>query len=118
MKMEIEALEANAGQAHELLAAMANPTRLMILCQLLDGEKSVSELATQLELRPSTVSQHLALLRKDRLVSKRREAQSFFYSLTGIEARVILDALYRLYCSPAGVHDCVGPVEGSIDNGR
>ena len=109
MKLEIEALEAKAGQAHELLAAMANPTRLMILCQLLDGEKSVSELASQLELRPSTVSQHLALLRKDRLVAKRREAQSFFYSLAGLEARVILDALYRLYCSPVGGQDCPSP---------
>jgi len=98
--MEIEALEEKAGQASALLAAMANEKRLMILCQLLGGEKSVSELAEQLDARPSTVSQHLALLRKDRLVATRREAQSLYYSLAGPEAREILDALYRLYCGP------------------
>jgi ArsR family transcriptional regulator, virulence genes transcriptional regulator len=98
--MKIEALEAKAEQASGLLAAMANEKRLMILCQLLDGEKSVSELASLLDVRPSTISQHLALLRKDRLVATRREAQSLYYSLAGDEARAILDALYRLYCAP------------------
>lgn len=98
--MQIQALEAKAGQASELLAAMANEKRLMILCQLLDGEKSVSELAQLLDVRSSTISQHLALLRKDRLVATRREAQSLYYSLAGGEAREILDALYRLYCEP------------------
>jgi len=100
VELRIESLGAKAGQAEELLAAMANRKRLLILCELFDGEKSVSELAGRLRLRPSTVSQHLTLLRKDRLVTKRREAQSFFYSLAGAEARVILEALYGLYCSP------------------
>lgn len=103
--MEIEALEAKAGQASNLLGAMANEKRLMILCELLDGEKSVSELALLLDVRPSTISQHLTLLRKDRLVATRREAQSLFYSLAGDEARAILDALYRLYCEPQAKDD-------------
>jgi DNA-binding transcriptional ArsR family regulator len=99
--MDIDALESKAKQASELLAAMANQKRLMILCQLLDGEKSVGELVEQLGARQSTVSQHLTLLRKDKLVATRRVAQSQYYSLAGTEARAILKTIYRLYCSPA-----------------
>ena len=97
--MDLAALERTSQQATELLAAMANEKRLMILCRLLRGEKSVKELAAELGARQSTISQHLAILRKDRLVTTRRVAQSQYYSLAGRHARAILRALYGLYCA-------------------
>lgn len=80
------------------MKALANETRLMLLCQIGEEEKSVNELATLLEMRPSSVSQQLALLRKDGLVEARRDAQTIYYSLKGEEAKNIINVLYELYC--------------------
>ena len=91
-------LEANAARACNLLKAMANPTRLMVLCQIAEGEKSVGELADLLQARESTVSQHLALLRKDRLVTTRRQGQTIFYTIASEPARQVLETLYAIYC--------------------
>jgi ArsR family transcriptional regulator, virulence genes transcriptional regulator len=101
MQIEPEIMREQAGRASQLLAAMANEKRLMILCQLVDGERTVGELAERLGVRQSTVSQHLALLKRDGFVESRRDAQSQFYSLAGTEARVVLQALYNLYCGNA-----------------
>ena len=101
MQMDLEVMRERAGRASQLLAAMANEKRLMVLCQLVDGERSVGQLAEFLGVRQSTVSQHLALLKKDGFVASRREAQTQFYSLAGDEARSVLEALYGLYCAPA-----------------
>lgn len=87
-----------ADQASELLKALSNRHRLLIICQLVDGERSVGELADALDLRDSTVSQHLALLRRDGLVSARRDAQSIFYSIASEPAREVLTTLYRVFC--------------------
>ncbi|GGI23062.1 transcriptional regulator [Bradyrhizobium guangdongense] len=100
MKMNIEVMERAADQASELLKALANRHRLLIICQLIDGERSVGELAEFLDLRDSTVSQHLALLRKDGLVSARREAQTIFYSIASEPAREVLKTLYQAFCAP------------------
>jgi DNA-binding transcriptional ArsR family regulator len=100
MKMNIGNMEAAADRASELLKALANRHRLLIVCQLIDGERSVGDLAEFLGLRDSTVSQHLALLRKDGLVSARRDAQTIYYSIASDPAREILTALYRVYCIP------------------
>ncbi|MEY9886373.1 DNA-binding transcriptional ArsR family regulator [Bradyrhizobium sp. USDA 328] len=100
MKMNVEVMERAADQASELLKALANRHRLLIICQLIDGERSVGELAEFLNLRDSTVSQHLALLRKDGLVSARREAQTIFYSIASEPAREVLKTLYQAFCSP------------------
>lgn len=94
-------MEAAADQASELLKALSNRHRLMIVCQLLDGERSVGQMAETLGLRDSTVSQHLALLRKDGLVSSRRDAQTIFYSIASEPAREVLSALYKVFCPPA-----------------
>ena len=101
MNINPDKMKAQASRASRLLSAMSNDKRLMILCQLSDGERTVNELADLLETRQSTVSQHLALLRKDGLVLPRREGQTQFYSLAGVEARSILETLYALYCEPA-----------------
>lgn len=100
MKIDSEIMERAADQASELLKALSNRHRLLIICQLIDGERSVGELAEFLSLRDSTVSQHLALLRKDGLVSSRRDAQTIFYSIASEPARQILTTLYQAFCAP------------------
>ena len=80
---------------------MANPHRLLIVCQLIEGERSVGELAQFLGIRDSTVSQHLALLRRDGLVTARRDGQTIWYTIASAEARELLKTLYRVYCTPA-----------------
>ena len=98
MRMQLDVMREKAGRASQLLSAMSNEKRLMILCQLVEGERTVGQLAEQLGVRQSTVSQHLALLKKDGFVESRRDAQSQYYSLAGTEARAVLEALYTLYC--------------------
>jgi DNA-binding transcriptional ArsR family regulator len=101
MKIEAETMQAAADRASELLKALANRHRLMIICQLIDGERSVGELATFLGIRDSTVSQHLALLRKDGLVAARRDGQTIWYSISSGPARELVKTLYRVFCAPA-----------------
>ena len=101
MKIDIDVMEAAADRASELLKALSNRHRLLIVCQLIDGERSVGDLAEFLGLRDSTVSQHLALLRKDGLVSARRDAQTIYYSIASDPARAVLTALFRVYCAPS-----------------
>ncbi len=103
-----------AGQAGELLKSLANPHRLMILCQLLERECSVGELAAFLDLRSSTVSQHLALLRRDGLVTARREAQTIYYDIASHAARRILETLFELFCAPEALNR-IGAVPANDD---
>ena len=100
MKIKTDTMEAAADHASELLKALANRHRLLILCQLVDGERSVGDLAGFLKARDSTVSQHLALLRKDGLVRARRDAQTIYYSIASDPARRVLETLYAIYCPP------------------
>jgi len=93
-------MERAADEASDLLKALSNRHRLLIICQLIDGERSVGELAESLDLRDSTVSQHLSLLRKDALVTARRDAQTIYYSIVSEPAREILKTLYQVYCAP------------------
>ncbi len=91
-------LQTRALRATGLLKAMANPVRLMVLCQLAEGEKSVGELESVVEVSQSALSQHLALLRSRGLVRPRRAGQTVFYALEGAEAPALLAALYEVYC--------------------
>ena len=92
---------AAADEASALLKALANRHRLIIVCQLTEKERSVGELAALLKIRDSTVSQHLALLRKDGLVTARRDGQTIWYSIGSAPARELVRTLYRVYCAPA-----------------
>jgi len=83
-------------EAGALLKAMANEKRLVILCHLLQGEKSVGEMEKLLDLSQSALSQHLARLRVAKIVKTRRSAQTIYYSLNGPNAEVILIALHGL----------------------
>ena len=98
--MDPAQMRANAGRASALMRALANENRLMILCQLVPGERSVGDLAEALDLRQAAVSQQLALLRKDGLVAPRRDGQTVYYALAGDAARRVLDVLYELFCAP------------------
>lgn len=91
-----------AAHAVELLKAMANEWRLMILCQLADGEKTVSELQEILGLSQSALSQHLAVLRREKIVKSRKHAQSVTYSLAGDEAPKVMNTLHEVFCETQG----------------
>lgn len=95
-------LEAKAEEVSALLTAMANPKRLLVLCTLLSGEKSVGDLAEIVRLTPAALSQHLGKMRALRLVATRRDGQTIYYRLASAEVRVVLDTLYRVYCAPQG----------------
>ena len=88
----------NAKRASNFLKALAHESRLVILCILAEREKSVSELEHELDLRQPTVSQQLARLRADGLVSTRRDGKVIYYSLASDEARIIIGAIYDVFC--------------------
>jgi ArsR family transcriptional regulator, virulence genes transcriptional regulator len=105
MKIKIEdntfsSLNSKAEEASTLLNAMANGKRLMVLCSLLDGEKSVGQLTAIVGLSQGALSQHLSKMRSMRLVDTRRDAQTIYYRLIIHEARKVLETLYSLYCAP------------------
>lgn len=95
---ELERMVDNAKRASNFLKALAHESRLVILCILAEGEKSVSELEHELDLRQPTVSQQLARLRVDGLVSTRRDGKVIYYSLASDEARIIIGAIYDVFC--------------------
>ncbi len=98
MKINTDQMQSAADTAINLLKAMASRHRLLILCQLIDGERSVGELAAFLGVRDSTVSQHLAILRRDDLVDSRRDGQTIWYSISSAPARELVEVLYRSFC--------------------
>jgi DNA-binding transcriptional ArsR family regulator len=93
-------MAADAERACDFLKALTNPSRLMILCQLADGEKSVGELEGLLRLRQPTLSQQLARLREDQLVETRRHGKMIYSRLASHEARQVIELLYELFCDP------------------
>jgi DNA-binding transcriptional ArsR family regulator len=95
---ELGRIAGNAKRASEFLKALAHESRLLMLCILAEGEKSVSELEELLNLRQPTVSQQLARLRADGLVSTRRDGKAIYYKLASEEARVVIGAVYDVFC--------------------
>jgi len=92
-------LQTNALRAAKLLKAMSNPARLVILCQLADGERSVGELERAVGLSQSGISQHLAVLRREGVVASRRVRQTVLYSLASREVVAVMSTLYAVFCS-------------------
>lgn len=88
-----------ADQASSLMKTLGHRGRLMVLCQLATGEKSVGELSELLDIPQSPLSQHLSRMRTEGLVETRRDAQTIFYSLKSHEAGKIIECLYGLYCA-------------------
>jgi DNA-binding transcriptional ArsR family regulator len=90
----------NAQVASDFLKALSHEARLVILCLLVEGEKSVTEIEQILSLRQPAVSQQLARLRADNLVETRRDGKNIYYSLARPEVREIIEALHRAFCQP------------------
>lgn len=88
----------HAEAAAALLKSLSHPARLLVLCRLVEGEASVSELQARGTLSMSALSQHLAVLREGGLVQTRRDAQTIFYSLADSPALGVMQALHEAYC--------------------
>ena len=97
-QFDIEAMRFAAANASILLKALANPDRLLLLCQLSQGEQCVGELEALLGIVQPTLSQQLGVLRTEGLVSTRRQGKNIFYSVADPAAMEVLTLLYRLYC--------------------
>ncbi len=97
-QIDLVALHGAAGTACKLLKVLSNPDRLLLLCQMTQGEFSVSELEAITGIRQPTLSQQLTVLREEELVASRREGKQIFYSITSAEALAVLQVLYQLYC--------------------
>jgi ArsR family transcriptional regulator len=97
-RFDMALLEARAGQAARLLRALANERRLLILCQLSGGERSVGELQPLVGLSQSALSQHLATLREEGIVATRREAQTIHYRIADPAAVAVVATLAEIFC--------------------
>jgi DNA-binding transcriptional ArsR family regulator len=93
-------LQRNARKVAPILKAMSNPSRLVILCQLAEGERSVGELEDAVGLSQSGISQHLGVLRRERVVVTRRERQTVFYSLASRDIVALITTLHDVFCKP------------------
>jgi len=91
-------LNERADEASQLLRSLASPIRLKILCQMVDGEISVGEIAANVGIRDTLASQHLSLLRREGVVATRREAQTIYYRVDNAAARRLLGVLHDCYC--------------------
>jgi ArsR family transcriptional regulator len=97
--LDMQQLRENADAAGQLLKTLANPDRLLLLCQLSQGERSVGELEQLLEIGQPTLSQQLAVLRREALVSTRREGKQIFYRISSAAALALINTLYQLFCA-------------------
>lgn len=93
-----ERLRQAAGQAVGALKVLANEDRLLLLCQLSQGEMSVGELEEALDIRQPTLSQQLGVLRTEGVVDTRRDGKRIFYSIADLKLMQLLEVLYDLYC--------------------
>lgn len=98
--MKIETMASAVEQATDLLKSLASRNRLLLLCTLVEGERSVGELARRIGARDPAVSQQLALLRKDGLVRARKNGQTVYYSFASPEAAKVIETLHGIYCAP------------------
>lgn len=95
---KIEAMREHACDAARMMKALAHESRLLVLCTLSEGEMSVGQLNERIDLSQSALSQHLGVLRRDGLVTTRRESQTIYYSLADGPACKIIDVLHGIYC--------------------
>ena len=98
--VEMRALERKAGEVALVLKAMANPRRLLLLCKLAEqGRTSVGQLAASVGLSQSALSQHLAVMREEKLVAFDRDGQTLHYRIADPRLSALLDSLYQIYCA-------------------
>lgn len=101
---DVVAMRASASQACALLKVLANPDRLLLLCQLTRGPQCVSDLESVLGIQQPTLSQQLGVLRDEQLVTTRREGKQIFYSIASAQAMAVMDVMYQLYCQKTEGH--------------
>jgi DNA-binding transcriptional ArsR family regulator len=99
--LELDAMRDSADSACTLMKVLANPDRLLLLCQLAQGEKNVGELQDLLGILQPTLSQQLAVLREEQLVATRREGKNIYYRIDSPQALAVIDVLYAQFCKPA-----------------
>ena len=99
-KMDAETLRARSEEAAKFLEMLANPRRLMILCELIDGERSVGELVPIAGLQQAALSQHLARLREQGLVATRRQSQMIYYRIDDPDVVTVIQTLADIFCRP------------------
>lgn len=94
-------MEEQAAAATQFLKQLANPHRLMVLCTLSQGERSVSDLLKSIDISQTSMSNHLAKLREDGLVDFRREHRHLYYYIKNADVMRIIGVLYDMYCKPS-----------------
>ncbi|SDY22551.1 transcriptional regulator, ArsR family [Collimonas sp. OK242] len=97
--IDLGTMQASATRACALLKVLANPDRLLLMCQLSQGELCVNELEERLDIRQPTLSQQLGVLRENGLVATRRDGRSIFYSIASAEALAVMRILYEQFCA-------------------
>lgn len=95
---DLKAMRKHAGDAASMMRALSHEARLLVLCELVGGERTAGELVERSGLSQSALSQHLAKLRDENLVATRREAQSIFYRIADAKAARLLGVLHEIYC--------------------
>ena len=101
LALDIQQLRDNAAAAGQLLKTLGNPDRLLLLCQLAQGERHVSELEALLGITQPTLSQQLAVLRREGLVDTRREGKQIYYRISSPAALAVINTLYEQFCGGA-----------------
>ena len=95
---KLQQMAAAAERASAMMKTLGHSGRLMILCNLATGERAVGELADELDISRSALSQHLARMRAEGLVTARRESQTVYYQLSDGEVRSVIESLYAIFC--------------------
>ena len=98
--LDLEKMKASAGNACRLMKVLANPDRLMLLCQLSQGEKRVGELENILGIVQPTLSQQLTVLREEELVATRRDGKNIYYQISSPQAMAVMAVMYQQFCTP------------------
>lgn len=99
--MDIDMLRSSAEDASRLMKALSNPARLLLLCQLAQGEQRVGELEAMVGIVQPTLSQQLGVLRDEGLVSTRRESKNIYYQIDSPQALAVMNVLYEQFCNPS-----------------
>lgn len=103
--LDLDWMRSQAAQVVSLLKVIGNPDRLLLLCQMLQGEYSVGELEALLDIQQPTLSQQLGVLRNEGLVTTRRDGKYIYYQVSHPHVQVILETLHRLYCATPAVSE-------------
>ena len=98
--LDLEKMKTSAGKACQMMKVLSNPDRLMLLCQLSQGEKRVGELEEILGIVQPTLSQQLTVLRDEELVVTRREGKNIYYQIASPQAMAVMEVLFQQFCGP------------------